>query len=375
MGFEPGRDELLAAKDSTLADERQTFALLWLYPDVSSLTTVLLKRLEETWDYGCAFLLEEILKLQIIYRDYLGDVDSTGSALGDGALLKPDDVRRVTRDKIDLVQELGAFLEESPDRSTRSTQPFHGLYRLSLGAVSLARYSLILEEHDVWKMVAEKSKQIAVHVVLKIESLYRSEYARLQHVLKFQRASTTFRVGEGVTCFNPTPGESHTAFDLLQIASYLATEFGALKCFRIIRKQCSDLIEQSAGFQDFQPLRLKAVSDPSNTSLFSECPNRKNVPTDSRSTFDQTGIVWADKFVEGWVFGTAKLNVSQALFVARGQKDARSMKFAIDEMQRQQLEIPITPKPYRISANTGNLRFSAMTQSEQQAAKPLDPGQ
>lgn len=97
MGFKPGKDESLAAKDSTLADERQMFALLWLYPDVSSLTTVLLKRLEESWDYGCAFLLEEILKLQIIYRDYLGDVDSTGSALGDGALMMPDDVRRVTR--------------------------------------------------------------------------------------------------------------------------------------------------------------------------------------------------------------------------------------------------------------------------------------
>lgn len=157
----------------------------------------------------------------------------------------------------------------------------------------------------MWKMVAEKSKQIAVQVVMKIESLYRSEYARLLHVLKFQRASTTFRVGEGVTCFNPVPGDCHTAFDLLQIVSYLATEFGALKCFRIIRKQCSDLIEQSAGFQDFQPLRLKAVSDPSNPSLLPECPNRNNAPIDSSSTFDQTGIVGAVEFVKGWIFSTA----------------------------------------------------------------------
>ena len=73
------------------------FTLLWLYPDVSVLTSALLEKLEASWDYDSAFLLGEILKLQIIYRDYLGDVTSTGSALGDSALLRSDEVERVIR--------------------------------------------------------------------------------------------------------------------------------------------------------------------------------------------------------------------------------------------------------------------------------------
>ncbi|KAL8706484.1 MAG: hypothetical protein Q9201_000468 [Fulgogasparrea decipioides] len=48
------------------------------------------------------------------------------------------------------------------------------------------------------------------------------------------------------------------------------------------------------------------------------------------------------------------------------------MRFAKDEMQRQQLEIPTTSDSYRLSADTGNLRFSATTQSEQQVAEPLE---
>ncbi|KAL8726861.1 MAG: hypothetical protein Q9181_005904 [Wetmoreana brouardii] len=379
MGSQPGSNDLLAAEDSTLADERQMFTLLWLYPDVSSLASNLLRRLEESWDYDCAFLLEEILKLQIIYRDYLGDVGSTGSALGDGALMLPDDVRRVTRvlslnvvdyrpdifdnlisrelqfkvlsvcfgkqkvlalslilghllgivsasetlydklrkglvkqledtskirtaaakdtektvhsfgqediyirwaldslsrpsydhdlrmplfkgiatvlfdgdtpDRFDLAKELAYFLEDSTSMSARFSQPFHGLHRLAIGAVSLARYSLLLEKDSVWRTVTERSEQIAVHVVMKIESLCRSQFVRLLHVFDFQKASTNRRAGEGVTHYKPAPGESYAAFDLLQIVSYLATEFGALKCFRTIRKQCSDLIEQSAGIK------------------------------------------------------------------------------------------------------------------------------
>ena len=81
--------------DGLLADERQMYALLWLCPNVSSLTTALIERLEEFWDYGCAFLLDEILELQVIYRDYLGNATSTGSALGDSALLGIEDTTRI----------------------------------------------------------------------------------------------------------------------------------------------------------------------------------------------------------------------------------------------------------------------------------------
>ena len=83
--------------DGLLADERQMYALLWLCPNVSSLTTALIERLEEFWDYGCAFLLDEILELQVIYRDYLGNATSTGSTLGDSALLGFEDTTRIIR--------------------------------------------------------------------------------------------------------------------------------------------------------------------------------------------------------------------------------------------------------------------------------------
>ena len=90
-------DVLPSTKSSALADERQMYALLWLCPDISSLTTALVERLEEFWDYGCAFLLDEILELQVIYRDYLGNATSTGSALGDSALLGSEDTTRIIR--------------------------------------------------------------------------------------------------------------------------------------------------------------------------------------------------------------------------------------------------------------------------------------
>ena len=96
-GFENDPDGSTATKDSALADERQMYALLWLCPNISSLTTALVERLEEFWDYGCAFLLDEILELQVIYRDYLGNATSTGSALGDSALLRSEDTARIIR--------------------------------------------------------------------------------------------------------------------------------------------------------------------------------------------------------------------------------------------------------------------------------------
>ena len=110
-GFEHGAHGLLAATTSAPADERQMYTLLWLCPDVSSLTRVLVERLEGSWDFHCAFLLDEILELQLIYRDYLGKSTSTGSPLGDSALLRSDDIRRVVRvlSSVDLLGRPDSF--------------------------------------------------------------------------------------------------------------------------------------------------------------------------------------------------------------------------------------------------------------------------
>lgn len=96
-GFEHDPDGTPATKEFALADERRMYALLWLCPNISSLTTALVERLEKFWDYGCAFLLDEILELQVIYRDYLGNATSTGTELGDSALLRSEDTIRVIR--------------------------------------------------------------------------------------------------------------------------------------------------------------------------------------------------------------------------------------------------------------------------------------
>ena len=113
---------------------------------------------------------------------------------------------------------------------------------------------------------------------MKIESLFRTEYTKLQRLLKVRKAIANVRIGKGATYLELTSGTSDAAFDLLHIVNYLATEFGALKCFRIIRKLCSDLIEQCLGTQDLQPLRFKAVSDLSKT-VRAKCPQKAHAPS------------------------------------------------------------------------------------------------
>lgn len=152
--------------------------------------------------------------------------------------------------------------------------------------MSLARYSRTLEDQDARKIITDKSKQIAVHIVAKVELLLQNELARLQRLFESQRAGTDFRIKEGTTYFEPGPGETNVAFDLLHIATYLATEFGALKCFRIIGKLCNDYIEQLPVNYDLRPLTLKAVSDPSKTKILKECPEKTKATADGGFAFD-----------------------------------------------------------------------------------------
>lgn len=49
-------------------DYATLWKLLWLHPDISSLTKSLLP--DTTWNYQSAFLLEIILEMQIIYQEY-----------------------------------------------------------------------------------------------------------------------------------------------------------------------------------------------------------------------------------------------------------------------------------------------------------------
>lgn len=123
--------------------------------------------------------------------------------------------------------------------------------------MSLSRYSLTLDDQDTCRITTDRSKQIAIHIVAKVEVLLRKVLARLQHHFGIQDAATNFwEMG-----IAPRPEEINAAFDFLHIATCLAAEFGALKCFRSIETLCNDYVEHLPGVQTLRPLTLKAVSD------------------------------------------------------------------------------------------------------------------
>ena len=137
--------------------------------------------------------------------------------------------------------------------------------------MSLSRYSLTIEDQDTWKIITDRSKQIAVHIVAKLELLLRKELASLQYYFGSQEDDTENRE-KGLTA---SPGEINAVFDLLHIATCLATEFGALKCFRTIEKLCNDLVEHLPGVQTLRPLTLKAVSDLSKMTIYQKMLTRR----------------------------------------------------------------------------------------------------
>ena len=137
--------------------------------------------------------------------------------------------------------------------------------------MSLSRYSLTIEDQDIWRVTIDRSKQIAVHIVAKLELLLRNELARLQYHFGSREDDTEIRE-KGLTA---RPGEINTVFDLLHIATCLATEFGPLKCFRTIGKLCNDLVEHLPGVQVLRPLTLKAVSDLSKTTMYQKILTRR----------------------------------------------------------------------------------------------------
>ena len=154
---------------------------------------------------------------------------------------------------------------------TCSVQSLYELYHLASSAVSLSRYSLTLEDRDIWRTTTDRSKEIAILVVGKVEFLLRQELARLQHMFVTQGAVNHGRE----TGMIPSPGEINIAFDLLHIATCVAAEFGALRCFRTIGTLCDDYVEQLPGIQTLRPLTLKAVSDLSKTNITQKILNRR----------------------------------------------------------------------------------------------------
>ena len=152
------------------------------------------------------------------------------------------------------------FFKELPDKATNWDQPLHDLYRFALGAVSLAHHAETVDSQEARQSVATISKEIAKWIVLRIEPLFRNEFSRLQHLRKFQIRAAAIRITTGMRSSELPADDIYGAFGLLHAVNLMAAEFGSLECFNSIKNLSRDLIEQSAGNQDFQPLRLKAVS-------------------------------------------------------------------------------------------------------------------
>lgn len=98
MGFGPRPPTDMPNPMEETASEQRLWAALWLYPEISSLTRSLVGKLKDAWDYDSAFLLEEILEFQIIYKEYQeANVGPVAFFLGDGALLTSADVMGIAR--------------------------------------------------------------------------------------------------------------------------------------------------------------------------------------------------------------------------------------------------------------------------------------
>ena len=100
-----------------------------------------------------------------------------------------------------------------------------------------------------------------MHVVAKVASLLRDNLVRLEHLVEPRRAASDSQTELAATSIPFIPEETYIATDLFHIAACLATEFGSLRCFKIIEKLAVAYIELSLGQRFFQSLSSGAVSD------------------------------------------------------------------------------------------------------------------
>ena len=64
------------------------------------------------------------------------------------------------------------------------------LCHLASCAVALSRYSLTLENEEIRRITTDNSKQIAVHIVAKVDPLLQNEPARFRHFFGFEETHT-----------------------------------------------------------------------------------------------------------------------------------------------------------------------------------------
>lgn len=108
-------------------------------------------------------------------------------------------------------------------------------------------------------MIVAKSHELVDWLILKIELLFRNEFARIQRLRRLHVAATKFRITPGADRVQPDAEEADAAIDLLHVANDIADTFGERTKFDTMKNLCRDVIEQSASERSFQLLRMKAV--------------------------------------------------------------------------------------------------------------------
>ncbi|KAL8751014.1 MAG: hypothetical protein Q9184_006214 [Pyrenodesmia sp. 2 TL-2023] len=132
--IETGRDGMRQTENATWAEHGQLFGLLWLHPETSLLTKALIGRLQQSWHYDVAFLLQEILQLQIIYHHCRGKQDIADPLVPDAALLGSEHVLKIA---LTLASNVGPYhLEDFRDIIDREMR-----FKLLASALLLSRMS------------------------------------------------------------------------------------------------------------------------------------------------------------------------------------------------------------------------------------------
>ncbi|KAL8838648.1 MAG: hypothetical protein Q9170_002056 [Blastenia crenularia] len=361
-----------------IPSDAQLFYTLWSYTDIVPVVRSLLERLQESWHHHSAFLLQEILDMQILYRNCQTHEDIGPSLVREGALLHPKDVLSIARtvslcvtanhlenfddfiiremrlkllasalflsrmlgalsienadyhwirqdlitqmenslrdrsaagkaedimhsfgsynlfiryalvaleelppdsdandllsgvvakiflgiehqDEFDLAELLAHFRVTEERRARKCVQPFRALHRLSSEAVSLRRFISTTKDHEAKIFMVTKAQELADWLILKIELLFRHEFARVQRLRRLHVAASKLRMTEESDHFQAFADDADAALDLLHVANDIAGTFGERTKFDTIKSLCRDVIEQSASERSFQPLRMKAV--------------------------------------------------------------------------------------------------------------------
>ncbi|KAI9845487.1 MAG: hypothetical protein M1837_004826 [Sclerophora amabilis] len=151
-----------------------------------------------------------------------------------------------------------AVLNTFPDKSNKSHQHFHELYRVTLTLLSLVRYSSNVQER-VARHAISQSNETVEGLLERLDKAFRPEFERLKKLGPLQKAAASVMSYPRMLGAEPHADERYAAMGFLFLFTLLSTEFGHLPCFQTVAKLCEDVVIQSAKRDDFKLIRFKAM--------------------------------------------------------------------------------------------------------------------